>query len=82
MARRPPIRFEGTRTVDGTLAQFEKLMDPQRWQENYPSLWPTSRLVDGDLPPDRDTDPPLKRIQDQFEDELFFEEVAVSLLAR
>jgi len=52
------IRYEGEITLEGQVSDFQGIIDPQTWHQNFPFIWLASYLIDGDLPPDRDTPPP------------------------
>jgi hypothetical protein len=55
------ISYEGRVRVQGRVADFQNIIDPQTWSQNFPFIWPHSFLIAGpELPADRDAQPPAK----------------------
>jgi len=70
------IKYEGSITVEGQVGDFERIIDPQSWSDNFPFIWPQSYLINGSLPSDRDPAPPgLARVATMPRFGFLFEQV-------
>jgi hypothetical protein len=67
------VSIETSRPID---AFKGGLMDPRKWDENIPLVWPKAYLVEGALPTDRAVDPAENNTPDVNFAGMFYEEAA------
>ena len=79
-----PIHFEGSVEVQGQVQDFQALLDPQTWHQNFPFLWPHSYLItNGAFGPNRDSLPPGagSTVSTNPRGGLFFEQVNMGAIS-